>query len=215
MELFLLIHPSLSVVVDLYSYPLLSFSPLPGKIPTKVILPYNSKHTTNYTFVKDTIDDKEDEQNRRTTVERLHADAELQSSNFSSTYSSPSSLPVPSFSWAKNQQPFMYVQQVILRSIVLPWEKELKLTDAFRGPLFEVFKLLEIISNHETNVTLSNLCLHVDSIKRPQQKDIYFPEYNCLVLSPANFWRQNIHNFNKDNCLLGTIFQQHVSLLLF
>lgn len=104
----------------------------------------------------------------------------------------------------------MYVQQIILRSVVLPWKEGLALTDAFRGPLFEVFKLLEIVNNHETNVTLSNLCLHVENVKR-SHKEPLFPEYNCLVLSPANFWRQNIHSFNKDNSLLGTIYQHHVS----
>jgi hypothetical protein len=140
----------------------------------------------------------------------------VEQSNSSSSSSLPpfvtTSLPMPINSWARNQPPFIYVQQVIMRSMVLPWNQDLLLlTDAFRAPLFEVFKLLEVISNHETNVTLSNLCLHVDTIKRTQ-KDVLFPEYNCLVLSPANFWKQNLHNFNKDNCLLSTIFQHHVSI---
>lgn len=112
--------------------------------------------------------------------------------------------------WARLEPPFVYVQQIILRSVVLPWNKDLQLTDAYRGPLFEVFKLIEIINNHETNVTLSNFCLHVENVK----KGALFPEYNCLVLSPANFWRQNIHNFNKDNSLLATIYQHHVNSLL-
>lgn len=217
-HVYIIINSLYLLIPIIYSYPLLNFSPLPGKIPTKVILPYNSKHVTNYSFVKDTppIDDKESVDNENDLINKslgkVHSEPDQQqsqNSNFSS-----SSLPIPSFSWAKVQPPYIYVQQVILRSIVLPWEKDLVLTDAFRAPLFEVFKLLEIISNHETNVTLSNLCLHVDSIKRPQ-KDVYFPEYNCLVLSPANFWRQNIHTFNKDNCLLNTIFQQHVSITHF
>lgn len=214
---------------DFNSYPLLSFSPLPGKIPTKIVLPYNSQHATNYSHFKDIIDDKrsssgsDDDSDVQENVGKLHADSNIEeqlqfqennssSSSFSfSSSSSFTSLPIPSHSWARNQAPFIYVQQIILRSMVLPWEKKnLYLTDAFRGPLFEVFKLLEIINNHETNVTLSNLCLHVDNIKR-QHKDVLFPEYNCLVLSPANFWKQNIHNFNRDNCLLSTIFQHHVS----
>lgn len=122
-----------------------------------------------------------------------------------------SSLPYPELPWARNEAPFVYVQQIILRSVVLPWhQQDLAMTDAFRGPLFEVFKLLEIISNHETNVTLSNLCLHVENVKR-SHKESLFPEYNCLVLSPANFWRQNIHNFNRDTSLLNTIYKHHVS----
>jgi hypothetical protein len=179
------------------SYPLLNFSPLPGKIPTKVVLPHSFQQATtpfesNYT-VKETLE-----------TDNEHIDADQGQSNFSSSF-----LPSPSLPWARVEPPFVYVQQIILRSVVLPWKEDLALTDAFRGPLFEVFKLLEIVNNHETNVTLSNLCLHVENVKR-SHKEPLFPEYNCLVLSPANFWRQNIHSFNKDNSLLGTIYQHHV-----
>lgn len=193
---------------SLDSYPLLNFSPLPGKIPTKVVLPLNiaqhaadnnSQHFKDINFDKKNDDDQVQDHN--TLATQL---------NDSISFPSPSS----SYTWARMQPPFIYVQQVIMRSIVLPWSKEMNLTDAFRAPLFEVFKLLEIINNHETNVTLSNLCLHVDSVKRPQ-KDVLFPEYNCLVLSPANFWNQNIHNFHKDNCILGTIFNHHVRRIFF
>lgn len=211
------------------SYPLLNFSPLPGKIPTKIVLPINAQHASNYsTIFKDIgilgdddkkIDDDDEVQDHNIAAKaenkniNLVTNIEQNNSSLFFTHSSSSSLPQPSssYSWARMQPPFIYVQQIIMRSIVLPWNQDLLLTDAFRAPLFEAFKLLEIISNHETNVTLSNICLHVDNIKRPQ-KDVLFPEYNCLVLSPANFWKHNIHNFNKDNCLLGTIFQHHVSV---
>jgi hypothetical protein len=182
----------------------LNFSPLPGKIPTKVVLPLNiAQHATNNSqLFKDTSGDKKNDDDDDQVQEHNTAGKLL---NDSISFPSPSS----SHAWARMQPPFIYVQQVLMRSMVLPFSDDLNITDAFRAPLFEVFKLLEIINNHETNVTLSNLCLHVDSIKRPQ-KDVLFPEYNCLVLSPANFWKQNIHNFHKDNCLLGTIFQHHV-----
>lgn len=77
-----------------FSYPLMSL-PLPGTIPTKVILP---------------------------------------SINVPET--SPTSDPSQHFLFGLD--PFIYVQQIILRSVVLPWGKDLQLTDAFRGPLFEV-----------------------------------------------------------------------------
>lgn len=120
----------------------------------------------------------------------------------------------PPFPWAHRIDPYIYVQQILLKSVVLPWHKKLQLTDAFRGPLFEVFKLLEIINNHEdaNKVTLSNLCLHVENVKRPNKQAAVFPEYNCLLLSPANLWRQNVHNFNKDPSLLDTIFSHHVRI---
>lgn len=180
------------------SYPLLNFSPLPGKIPTKVVLPYQNKGThSSSNHSKETILDA-DKENDDESYKRFDTDH----NNFSS-------FPSPSLPWARSEPPFVYVQQILLRSIVLPWNEELLLTDAFRGPLFEVFKLLEIVNNHEKNVTLSNLCLHVENVKR-SHKDVLFPEYNCLVLSPANFWKQNIHNFNKDNNLLETIYRHHV-----
>lgn len=202
----------------IFSYPLLNFSPLPGKIPTKVVLPYafdvaKSKIINN--VVRDNppsvITDKERESDSQT--HNNDRDENNIHNSDSYQYNNITSLPVPSLPWAKNDggRPFVYVQQIILRSVVLPWNnKDLALTDAFRGPLFEVFKLLEIISNHETNVTLSNLCLHVENVKR-SHKESLFPEYNCLVLSPANFWKQNIHNFNRDTSLLNTIYQHHVS----
>ncbi|XP_058460282.1 sterol regulatory element-binding protein cleavage-activating protein isoform X2 [Malaya genurostris] len=56
--------------------------------------------------------------------------------------------------------------------------------------------------------TLSHLCLHVENVKRTSQQ-MLFPEYNCLLLSPANLWQQNIQSFNKDSNLLNTIFVNH------
>lgn len=43
----------------------------------------------------------------------------------------------------------LYVQQVVLRVGVTPWSEDLTLMDAFRGPLYEVFNLLEIIRNYQ------------------------------------------------------------------
>lgn len=52
------------------------------------------------------------------------------------------------FPWASDD-PFIYIQQIVLRTSVVPWKKDLLLTDAYRAPLHEVFKLLEIVRNHE------------------------------------------------------------------
>lgn len=177
------------------------------------MLPYSFQQATATNYTKATFvdaDKKSDDEFNDESKQKSHIiDADqVHSNNFSSTF-----LPTPSLPWARAEPPFVYVQQIILRTVVLPWNKELAITDAFRGPLFEVFKLLEIINNHETNVTLSNICLHVENVKR-SHKDALFPEYNCLTLSPANFWRQNIHTFNKDNSLLGTIYQHHVRRII-
>lgn len=52
---------------------------------------------------------------------------------------------------SKNSE--FYVQQVVLRVAVLPWSEDLSLMDAFRGPLYETFNLLEIIQNYQDHET--------------------------------------------------------------
>ncbi|KYM91676.1 Sterol regulatory element-binding protein cleavage-activating protein [Atta colombica] len=104
----------------------------------------------------------------------------------------------------------LYVQQVVLRIGVMPWSEDLTLMDAFRGPLYEVFNLLEIIQNYqhpETLKTLGQVCLHIEAVKkRNGKKAEVLPEYNCLVLSPANLWQQSIELFSQDTNLINTIF---------
>lgn len=36
-----------------------------------------------------------------------------------------------------------------MRVAVMPWDSDMKLGDAFRGPLYEVFKVLEVIRNYQ------------------------------------------------------------------
>lgn len=60
-----------------------------------------------------------------------------------------------------------------------------------------------------SKTTLAHICLHVENVKRPTKESL-FPEYNCLILSPANFWQQSSTTFNRDTNLLNTIFQHHV-----
>ncbi|XP_054005526.1 sterol regulatory element-binding protein cleavage-activating protein [Hylaeus anthracinus] len=103
-----------------------------------------------------------------------------------------------------------YVQQVVLRTAVVPWTEDLTLMDAFRGPLYEVFNLLEIIQNYqhpETLKTLDQVCLHIEAIKkRNGKKQEILPEYNCLVLSPANLWQRSIELYTQDTNLINTIY---------
>ncbi|KAL3283167.1 hypothetical protein HHI36_006319 [Cryptolaemus montrouzieri] len=108
-------------------------------------------------------------------------------------------------------QPFCYVQQLVLRVAVMPWESHLTLGDAFRAPLYESFKLLDAVRNYEeikSSRSLGHVCLHVEAIKKI--KAVYqhiLPQYSCLVLSPANLWQQDVEQFIKDDSLLTTIFK--------
>lgn len=65
--------------------------------------------------------------------------------------------------------------------------------------------------------SLSNLCLHVETVKLKSSEEgkKLLPEYNCLILSPANFWQQNGNTFQMDTNLMGTIFNYHVSQFKF
>lgn len=67
-----------------------------------------------------------------------------------------------------------------------------------------------IIIYFDSKTNLANICLHVENVKMPMKHSTVFPEYNCLILSPANLWQQNAQNFKKDTNLLSTIFHQHV-----
>lgn len=63
--------------------------------------------------------------------------------------------------------------------------------------------------------TLGQVCLHVEAVKRRNaKKPDVLPEYNCLVLSPANLWQQSIEMFNQDNNLIGTIYSYQVSIAI-
>ncbi|XP_039441073.1 sterol regulatory element-binding protein cleavage-activating protein [Culex pipiens pallens] len=192
---------SLSIALIIFCcYPLLNI-PLPGTIPTKVVFPYTEQigqnlHLTNA--------------NSSSATSELYNPFSFNGNNIFNIYNISVDPPFP---WARIE-PLLYVQQIILRSSVVPWTSrynDLQLTDAYRGPLYEVFKLIEIVRNHEdegSKTTLSDICLHVENVKRPSQQ-MLFPEYNCLLLSPANLWQQNIQNFNKDSNLLNTVFVNH------
>ncbi|XP_017472811.1 PREDICTED: sterol regulatory element-binding protein cleavage-activating protein isoform X1 [Rhagoletis zephyria] len=182
---------SIAIMAILLScYPLINV-PLPGTIPTKIMLPFDG----HYSLFTETIQ-------QNVSLVRNFFSPPITNYNYSYD---------PPFPWAKSS-PVFYVQQIMLRTGVLPWTEDMQLMDAFRAPLYEVFKMLEIVRNHESaenKRTLDQSCWHVDNVKRTRDEKVLFPEYNCLVLSPANLWSQDIQNFTKDANLLATIFQYH------
>ncbi|ALC41168.1 SCAP [Drosophila busckii] len=193
--LFLSSYPTCATSIALMAillscYPLINI-PLPGTIPTKIVLPYTP-----------IFNEAAAEYNQSA------ANAGAYNGSSSSSSSGRGSLP-----WAPSS-PALYVQQITLRASVQPWNDEMQLMDAFRAPLYEVFKLIEIVRNHQSSEnqrTLEQSCLHVDNVKRGAQGQLeqIFPEYGCLLLSPANLWAQNSQNFSRDTNILNTIFQYH------
>ncbi|CAG9864006.1 unnamed protein product [Phyllotreta striolata] len=120
---------------------------------------------------------------------------------------------IANFTVIDNAQPFCYVQQIVLRIAVLPWKTELALGDAFRAPLYEAFKLLDVVRNYQDKNSFKNLghvCLHIEAIKKAHNdRSNILPQYSCLLLSPANLWNQDVQQFSQDSGILNTIFNHH------
>ncbi|KAH8372904.1 hypothetical protein KR009_007686 [Drosophila setifemur] len=193
------------MAILLSCYPLINI-PLPGTIPTKIVLPYEAKSllTKNYSAPNAQQD----------APPKVYKDPPVAGPAQPINGTIPERGLPPLLPWAQSSPAFFYVQQITLRASVLPWTEGMQLMDAFRAPLYEVFKLLEIVRNHQSSDnqrTLEHNCLHVENVKRGAQGqlDQIFPEYGCLLLSPANLWTQNSQNFTRDTNILNTIFQYH------
>ncbi|KAM9307999.1 sterol regulatory element-binding protein cleavage-activating protein [Gastrophryne carolinensis] len=111
-------------------------------------------------------------------------------------------------------QPVAYIQQVLVKGVVSPWDKNFLAVDVFRSPLSRVFSLVEEIRNHvlrdrSGEKSLEDVCLQVTDLlpglRKIREK---LPEHGCLLLSPANFWQNSREKFNNDPDLIRTI-QQH------
>ncbi|XP_049885898.1 sterol regulatory element-binding protein cleavage-activating protein [Pectinophora gossypiella] len=181
---------ALSVVL-LCCYPLLNV-PLPGNIPIVVNVPLDVNRA------------------------QLFTNADCGTNNCQQTESTPQDLyfnetqKLP-YVWAK-EKPLLYVQQVILKIGVSPWTNNLKIWDAFRAPLQEVFRLLETVRNHEdpeTKTTLLQHCYQIEGIKRRDSRaslERVLPEYGCLLLSPASLWQQSLQTFSLDANIISTVY---------
>ncbi len=109
---------------------------------------------------------------------------------------------------------------------------QLYLIDTFRTSIAQLFEINEFIRNFRTRneadgserSLVSDLCLHVGELKAFQainsgaNKDNgdaetsndsngknYFPEFNCLYLSPTNYWSNDYSSFLNDDNLMKTI----------
>ena len=114
-------------------------------------------------------------------------------------------------------------------------DNHLYLVDAFRTPLAHLFELNDFLRrfrtlnlNNKNNSSeqlslIDDLCVHVgqttvrhsrlkpqetsstsDSMSDSKQRS-YLPEFNCLYLSPANFWSNDFGLFNQDEDIIQTI----------
>lgn len=123
-----------------------------------------------------------------------------------------------------------------MRSMVTPWLDNLVLSDAFRGPLAESFKLVDIIRNYQLDnkysfeiifeyysyickikyilfirISLNDVCLHIENINSDVKT---LPEFSCLLVSPSNLWHQDLEEFRTDSSIEKTIFTYQVYIYI-
>ncbi|KAG8443429.1 hypothetical protein GDO86_012007 [Hymenochirus boettgeri] len=115
--------------------------------------------------------------------------------------------------------PVAYIQQVLVKAVVSPWDKDFLAVDVFRSPLSRVFPLVEEIRNHvlrdkSQEKSLEDVCLQVTDLlpglKKFRDK---LPEHGCLLLSPANFWQNSQEHFSSDPDLIKTVHQHEPKTL--
>lgn len=73
----------------------------------------------------------------------LPGDTPIQTITDSNNFTIPDNLTVFS------GKPAIYIQQIVIKTGVSPWPKEMTVCDAFRAPLYQVFPLLETIRNFQ------------------------------------------------------------------
>ncbi|XP_070247239.1 sterol regulatory element-binding protein cleavage-activating protein [Myotis yumanensis] len=115
--------------------------------------------------------------------------------------------------------PVAYVQQILVKSSVSPWHKDLLAVDVFRSPLSRAFQLVEEIRNHVLRDSsgarsLEEVCLQVtDLLPGLRKLRNLLPEHGCLLLSPANFWQNDREHFHADPDIIATIHQHEPKTL--
>ncbi|NXG09732.1 SCAP protein, partial [Sakesphorus luctuosus] len=115
--------------------------------------------------------------------------------------------------------PVAYIQQILVKATVSPWQKNLLAVDVFRAPLARVFQLVEEVRNHALRDSagarsLEELCLQVTELLPGLRRlrDL-LPEHGCLLLSPGNFWQNDRERFNADPDIFKTIHQHEPKTL--
>ncbi|XP_057691011.1 sterol regulatory element-binding protein cleavage-activating protein isoform X1 [Corythoichthys intestinalis] len=111
--------------------------------------------------------------------------------------------------------PVAYIQQVLVKAAVSPWDSSLVPVDVFRSPLGRVFALLDDIRNHVHGDSgsglrsLESLCLRVaDLLPSLRRMRSVLPEHGCLLVSPGNYWKNQRELFDADPDPLKSI-QKH------
>ncbi|KAF6021782.1 SCAP [Bugula neritina] len=110
--------------------------------------------------------------------------------------------------------PIGYVQQILVKSTVAPSHpyKAPTLADLYTAPLHTSFTILEQINRLQVGdgtsgkkLTISDVCLHVSEPDANVQGSRFLPQFDCLILSPANLWHNQKEVFESDKEILQTV----------
>ncbi|XP_019630539.1 PREDICTED: sterol regulatory element-binding protein cleavage-activating protein-like [Branchiostoma belcheri] len=107
-------------------------------------------------------------------------------------------------------KPVAFIQQFVVMATVSPWESRLIPTDAFRAPLSKVFSIVDDVNNLQVKISgktrsTSDFCLHIPEVLPKFKAKGLLPEFNCLLVSPANFWKGDATLFKEDGQIIKTI----------
>lgn len=98
-------------------------------------------------------------------------------------------------------------------------ENKLFFIDLFRSPLSQLFEINNFIRNFRSKdkkSLIGDMCVHVGELNKNEKLESgkkypndfnkhFLPEFNCLYLSPANFWSNNFVEFANDNDFMNSI----------
>ena len=62
-------------------------------------------------------------------------------------------------------------------------------------------------------MSISDVCLHVHETLKSKKVKGLVPEYNCLIVSPANLWGMDRTKFEEDGQIMKTVFKQYGPVL--
>ena len=68
-------------------------------------------------------------------------------------------------------------------------------------------------SNESVAVSISDVCLHIHETLKSKKVKGLVPEYNCLIVSPANLWGMDRAKFDHDGQIMKTVFKQYGAVL--
>ena len=68
-------------------------------------------------------------------------------------------------------------------------------------------------SNESVAMSISDVCLHVHETLKSKKVKGLVPEYNCLIVSPANLWGMDRTKFEEDGQIMKTVFKQYGPVL--